>query len=74
MEPKVALEFFEAHLPAYIKDKVDLSTLIPQKESYIDDHLRMQLVDVLFSVDFKDGQGYFYVLMEHSSKPDRLLP
>ena len=74
MQPEVAREFFSQYLPADIRKKVDLTTLVPQKESFIDDKLRMQIADLLFSVDFEGEPGYLYILMEHASTPDKMLP
>jgi len=71
---KVAREFFESHLPKKILKKINFSSLTPQPESFIVDKLRMQIADLLYSVTFDDKPGYLYVLMEHASKPDKLLP
>lgn len=60
--PKVAEEFFENHLPENIKDVVDLSSI------------SMQIADILFSAKFQGEQGYFYLLVEHASSPDKMLP
>jgi predicted transposase/invertase (TIGR01784 family) len=72
--PKVAHEFFETHLPERIKEIVDLSTLELQKESYLDDKLRLQIVDLLYTVKVNEEPGYIYTLIEHMSTYDRLLP
>ena len=72
--PKVAKEFFEANLPDEIKQATDLSSLKPQKDSFIDDKLRLQIADMLFETKFNGEKGYFYVLMEHMSTPQKLLP
>jgi predicted transposase YdaD len=57
---------------------VDLHTLQLCKENYVDAHLRRQIVDVLYTVACKDkgspGPGFMYVLCEHSSTPQRLMP
>ncbi|MEN8236602.1 MAG: Rpn family recombination-promoting nuclease/putative transposase [Pseudomonadota bacterium] len=74
LQPKVAREFFNEHLPVAIKKCVDLSSLAPQKESYINDKLHAKVVDILFSVDFAGEDGYLYLLIEHASTPDPLLP
>ena len=72
--PNVAQEFFSNHLPRKILDCIDLSSLELQKESFIDDKLNLQIADLLYKVTFDDQSGYLYLLMEHASTPDKLLP
>lgn len=73
-DPRVAHEFFDVNLPIQIRECVDLSTLKLQKDSFIDDKLRLQIADVLFAAKINGEVGYFYLLMEHQSKPERTLP
>lgn len=70
----VATEFFTKHLPIDIKKQVQLNSLKLQKNSYVGDNLRMQITDLLFSADFKGQDGYIYLLVEHQSKPEKLMP
>lgn len=72
--PKVAQEFFEANLPDDVKKVADLSHLKAQKDSFIDDKFQMQIADMLFETKFNGEEGYFYVLLEHQSTPQKLLP
>jgi predicted transposase/invertase (TIGR01784 family) len=72
--PKVAREFFEANLPDALKKEVDLSTLTLKKDSFIGDDLRLQVADLLFEVSIKKEKGYFYLLTEHQSTPQKLMP
>ena len=72
--PKVIQEFFETNLPSKIKDAIDFRSIELQKESFIDDKLRLKIADLLYTVKFEGKPGYLYVLLEHASKPDRLLP
>src|SRR4051812_6517281 len=72
--PNVAREFFEFHLPAMIKDKVNLDTLKLQKESFLDNILGQGIVDMLFEVQFGQDLGYLTLLVEHQNKPDPLMP
>lgn len=71
---KVSREFFELHLPENIKQKVDFSTLELQKDSFIDDELRLNIADLLYQVKIEDQDGYFYILLEHQSTSDKLMP
>ena len=72
--PKAIEDFFRHYLPEKIKRLVDFSSIELQKESFIDDKLRLQIVDLLYKVKFEGKPGYLYVLMEHASSPDKLLP
>ena len=70
---KVIREFLENHLPANIKEKINLSTIKQEKESFIDDKLKEQITDILYSVNFDKQSGYIYFLIEHQTKLDRLI-
>jgi len=73
-DEKVANEFFEKHLPVDIKKQVQLNSLKLQGNSYIGDDLRMQVTDLLFNANFNGKSGYIYLLVEHQSKPEKLMP
>ncbi|MGC8483988.1 MAG: Rpn family recombination-promoting nuclease/putative transposase, partial [Thermodesulfobium sp.] len=64
-KPKVIREFFDHHLPEKIKKCIDFSSIEPQKESFVDDKLRLQIADLLYSVKFNGEPGYLYILLEH---------
>ncbi len=72
--PKVAEEFFKKNLPEKIQKMIDFSSLKFNKESFIDDHLKLQIADMLFSVNFNGKPGFIYLLVEHASTPQPLLP
>lgn len=72
--PKVSEEFFQKNLPENIKKAIDFSSLELKKESFIDDKLKMQIADLLYSVKFNGQPGFLYILFEHASTPHALLP
>jgi len=72
--PKTAEEFFRKSLPENIKKAIDFSSIELRKESYIDDKLKLQITDLLYSARFDGREGFLYVLLEHASTPDRFLP
>lgn len=72
--PKVIREFFETHLPREMREAIDLTSIQPQKESFIDDKLRVQIADLLYAVHVNGEPGFIYLLIEHQSSPDKLLP
>jgi len=67
-DKKIAAEFFETHLPEKILSQIDLSTLEQQKENYFDNTLGHGIVDMLYTVQFGQDQGYLMILLEHRSK------
>lgn len=71
--PMVAKEFFETNLPQEILDITDLSSLKMEKDSFIDQELTSSFSDVLFSSKLNGEDGYFYLLVEHQSKPDHFM-
>lgn len=71
---KVIREFFESHLPDNIKNVLDFSSILPQKDSFVDDKLRLQIADLVYEVKFNGSPGFIYLLLEHASTPDKLLP
>lgn len=71
----VARDFFEAHLPAHILNRVDLSTLHLEKETFIDDNFKETEADLVYSVDLLDNaKAYFYLLCENQSDIDNHMP
>jgi predicted transposase/invertase (TIGR01784 family) len=73
-EPKVIREFFTQNLPENIRKIINFDTIKPQKDSFINDKLRLKIADILYAVDFIDQPGYLYVLIEHQSTPEKLMP
>lgn len=71
---KVAQEFFTIHLPDKIKNIVDFNSIQLQKDSFINDNLKQNVTDLLFSAKFNLTTGYFYLLIEHQSTPQKLMP
>lgn len=70
---KVAKEFFEQYLPNRIKAVLDLNSIKPKKESFIDDKLKLQISDLLFETKFNKRSGYIYLLVEHQSTSHKLM-
>lgn len=72
--PRVIREFLEQNLPDRIRDIVDFSSIEPQKESFIEDSLRLQIADLLYAVRFNNEPGFLYILIEHMSTDNEMLP
>lgn len=70
-----AKEFLDEYLPDEVKNILDLNTIKIQKESYIEPNLTKRLSDIVYAVDTKNHQqAFIYVLAEHQSSVDHLMP
>lgn len=65
----VAGDFLDNYLPQSIVDIIDLDTLEPQKDSFINKELQESFSDLLFKVNINNREGYLYFLFEHKSYP-----
>lgn len=71
---RVARDFFEHNLPEDIKRLVDLNTLRIQPGTYINPALEHCASDILYSMQMGEELTYLYLLAEHQSNPDNLMP
>jgi predicted transposase/invertase (TIGR01784 family) len=71
---KVSEEFFKEHLPTHLHQVIDFSSIKLHKESFIDDKLKLQIADLLFSANFNGESGFLYLLFEHASTSAPFLP
>src|SRR3990167_7936184 len=72
--PKVVEEFFRDNLPEKIKKNLDFSSIEFRRESFIDDKLKLKVVDMLYEAKFDGQPGFLYLLFEHASTPHAMLP
>lgn len=63
----VAKDFLNNYLPENIINIVDMNTIEPQKDSFIDKELKEIFADMLFKADINNEEGYIYFLFEHKS-------
>ena len=63
-----------AVLPPQLLSKIDLTTLSPEPELTVGEDLSSRFCDVLYSADIAGTRGFVYVLLEHQSSVDRLMP
>lgn len=74
--PVIAQEFLSEYLPEEYKALIDLSTIKPEKETYIEASLKTKLSDMVFSVQMHDktedksNNAFIYALVEHQSYSD----
>ena len=71
----VAKDFFKAHLPALVLNKINLNHLQLCDNSLLDEELKEQCSDVLYYSKLSDEScNYLYILTEHQSSPNKLMP
>ena len=63
----VAKDFLINYLPQEIFSIVDIHTLEPQKDSFINEELQESFSDILFKSNIFYEEGYIYFLFEHKS-------
>lgn len=68
---EIAKDFLKNYLPVEIVKIIDVSTLEPQKDSFINEDLQETFSDMLFRVDMNHSEGYIYFLFEHKSYTSR---
>lgn len=71
---KVANKFIKAYITKELKEKCDFSTLKIEPGSFIDEDLRQQYSDILYSLKINGIKGYVYINVEHQSTPQELMP
>lgn len=63
----VAKDFLNHYLPQNIMQVIDVNTLEPQKDSFIDEELQESFSDLFFKVNINKKEGFIYFLFEHKS-------
>ncbi|MGB0934818.1 MAG: Rpn family recombination-promoting nuclease/putative transposase [Alphaproteobacteria bacterium] len=72
--PTVIREFLQTNLPAVLRDSLEYDSIKPIKSAFISSKLQEQIADVLYKAKCGDHDAYFYVLIEHQSSADKLMP
>jgi len=68
---EVTKSFLQHYLPPQVRTSIDIDTLKPEKDSYINEDLEEGFSDLLFSVKMEGAKGYIYLLFEHKSYSDK---
>lgn len=68
---EVARDFLNNYLPPEIRNIVNVNTLEPQKDSFVNEELQEGFSDILFKASINDKEGYIYFLFEHKSYSSR---
>ena len=74
--PEMARDFFETHLSSSVSALIRFSTLKLENVSFVDEKLGKYESDLIFSVkrEDTDKEAFLYLLAEHQSSPDALMP
>lgn len=73
-EPVNAASQLRAVLPPALTERLHLDRLVRIPASFVDDALRWRHSDLLFSAPTSAGEAFVYVLVEHQSSTDPLMP
>lgn len=71
---RIARDFFEHHLPSSIRNVIDFKTLRLWPNSYVDEKLALSCSDILYQVNIAGNKAFLYLLCEHQSSVDALMP
>lgn len=67
---EIAQDFLRHHLPASLRETVDLTSLEIAKDTYVASDLRASYSDLVYRVRCGDGALWIYLLFEHKSHPE----
>ncbi len=75
-DKQIAIDYFKASLPEFVKEKLDFSTLVQQPDNYVSKELKKSLSDIVYSCQRNDGKKPVKVslLIEHKSYIDKHTP
>jgi predicted transposase/invertase (TIGR01784 family) len=73
-DKRVASQFLKAHLPKDLSERIDFECLTMEPRSFINDLRKETTVDILFKTRIDLEEAYIYLLLEHQSTPDELMP
>jgi len=75
--PTVVREFLEQHLPANVRDFIDLSDFHLCPQSFVEKDLKNKISDVIVEAKLQhceQSDCLVYILIEHQRKPERFMP
>ena len=70
---EIAKDFINGYLPDSLLEIVDMNTLQPQKDSFINKELEEVFSALLFNVSIDGREGHIYFLFEHKSYKDKMV-
>ena len=73
-QPEHASSIFKSHLPPALAAKMDWNSLVVLPGSFVKTSLQQLHSDLLFSVRVGERETLLYLLFEHQSSPDPVMP
>jgi predicted transposase/invertase (TIGR01784 family) len=73
-DKRVAHHFLKTWLPSALRQEIDFEQLQLQPRHYTNAVRKESVIDVLFRTQIRGRDAYLYVLLEHQSTPDVLMP
>jgi hypothetical protein len=73
-EPANAASQLRSVLPAELAERLDLDQLTRVSENFVDEDLQWRHTDLLFTAPLDGLDAFIYVLVEHQSRTDPLMP
>lgn len=71
---EVAGEFLQRFLPSAVVERLDWTTVEPEKDAFWDEALHEHAADLLYRITLHGGQsGYIHLLFEHKSYVERQI-
>jgi hypothetical protein len=74
VEPGAVAQPHDALFRFVFADRLDLANLRPVNGSFVDEELTNRHCDVLMQTTLDGREAFVYVLIEHQSSPDRMMP
>lgn len=70
----IAKDFLRKYLPKHLQTIINFRSIRLCKESFVGKDLSEKVTDILYSVRIQQQEGYIYILVEHQSTPEILMP
>jgi predicted transposase/invertase (TIGR01784 family) len=73
---ELAIDYFKSHLPSFVSDRLDFSTLTQLPDSYLSKRLQKTMSDIVYSCRLAGDSAGVKIsqLVEHKSKPEKYVP
>ncbi len=68
---EIAQDFIVNNLPEEVLEIIDIESMKPSKDSFINEELKETFSDLIYTVNINGRQGYLSFLLEHKSYADK---
>ncbi len=73
-DPALAVDFLKHYLPENVLSSINFNTLVLCPETHINEQLELLSTDILFQVNIANQTSFIYILFEHQSNVNFLMP